>query len=339
MILVTGGTGLVGSHLLLELTRNHERVRAIHRLDSDMQHVLDIFALYLEDPKAQYGRIEWVPGDITDIESLEKALLGVNYVYHTAANVSSVSGDRTSLMHNNVGGTANLVNACLEANIRKLCYVSSTAALGSAPPGEEISEEMLWTHSKNRSMYSISKFNSEMEVWRGIAEGLNAVIVNPSIIIGPGDWKRSSSYLFSAVWKGLKFYTEGITGYVDIRDVVRAMVFLMDSQYQGERFTISSENLTYRQVLEKIAESLGKNPPRFHASPLMISIAWRMDWLMQVLTGRPRSISRDTAKSSRFKAVFSNQKVREATGMDFIPIDRSIMDTAEVFLRTHDAKS
>jgi len=335
MILVTGGTGLVGSHLLLELTGKHDRVSAIYRPSSNISHVLDIFALYLDDPEKQYNKIDWVPGDTTDIHSLLEAFEKVDYVYHAAANVSFSPRDRSSLIYNNVEGTANVVNACLESKVRKLCFVSSTAALGDAPSGEEITEDLLWAHSKKRSVYSISKFKSEMEVWRGIAEGLDAVIVNPSIIIGPGNWQRSSSYLFSAVWKGMKFYTEGITGYVDIRDVVRAMTDLMESEHKGERFAVTSENLSYRQVLEKIALSLGKAPPSIQATPFLISLAWRMDWLRNTLSGKPRKITREATKSSKRKAIFSNRKIREATGMEFIPIDQSIKDTASIFLQNH----
>ncbi len=333
MILVTGGTGLVGSHLLLELTRTENRVRAIQRPLSYTRHVLDVFSLYLENPETQYRKIEWVPADITDIDSMLEAMDGVEYVYHAAANVSFQPGKPAPLMDNNVGGTANVVNACLEKNIRKLCYVSSTAALGNALPGEEITENMLWLDSKNRSQYSISKFRSEMEVWRGVAEGLQAVIVNPSIIIGPGDWHRSSSYLFTAVWKGLTFYTEGITGYVDVRDVVRAMILLMNGDIQGERYTLSSENLSYRKVLEMIAEALGKKPPRIHATPFLVSIAWRLDWIAGLLTGKSRSITRDAARSSLRKALFSNRKIREAMDLEFIPIDQSVKETARIFLR------
>ncbi|MFC2115555.1 NAD-dependent epimerase/dehydratase family protein [Bacteroidota bacterium] len=339
MILVTGGTGLVGSHLLLELTKKHDRVRAIHRPLSRLQNVSDLFALCLENPESQFRKIEWVHADVRDIDSLIKAMEGVEYVYHTAAFVSFNPGDRYGMIQNNVGGTANVVNACLEKKIRKLCYVSSTAALGSALPGKEITEDIIWTNSKSRSAYSLSKFNSEMEVWRGMAEGLEAVVVNPSIIVGPGDWKRSSSYLFSLVWKGIRFYTEGITGYVDVRDVIRSMVDLMNSKLKGERYTISSENLSYRQVLEMIAEALDKKSPRIRASSFLISLAWRMDWLSHAFRGTPRNITRDAVKSSKRKAIFSNRKIKEAIGIEFMPIDQSIKETARIFLRTHGSKA
>ncbi len=334
MILVTGGTGLLGSHLLLELTKRHEKVRALHRPSSNLSYVLDTFRLYLDKPEEQYGKIEWLSGDITEYDSLLKALDGVVHVYHAAASISFLPGNRADLMFNNVEGTANVVNACLEGNIAKLCYVSSTAALGNAPPGEEISEDMPWILQKKRTLYSASKFRSELEVWRGIAEGLHAVIVNPSIIIGPGDWKRSSSYLFSAVWNGLRFYTKGVTGYVDVRDVVRAMIDLTESELEGERFTLSSENLSYKEVLTMIAGNLGRKPPRLYASPFLVSLAWRSDWLVHALSGKPRKITREAARSSSRKARFSNQKIRQATGMEFIPMVQSIRDTARIFLQS-----
>jgi dihydroflavonol-4-reductase len=325
---------LVGTHLLLELTRSHDRIRAIYRPMSDTRHVLDVFGLYLKDPGIQYRKIEWFAADITDIDSLFEALEGVECVYHAAANVSFRPGDSRELMYNNVSGTANLVNTCLEKPVRKLCFVSSTAALGSAPPGEEITENLPWSHSRTRSLYSISKFSSEMEIWRGMAEGLNAVIVNPSVIIGPGNWDRSSCYLFSAVWAGMKFYTEGITGFVDVRDVVKAMTRLMEGDYQNERFTVSSENLSYRQVLEMIALELGKKPPRFHATPFLTSLTWRGDWLLSALSGKRRFITRDAARSGRTRSLFSNRKIKETLGMEFIPIARSIRETAGMFLKT-----
>lgn len=332
MILVTGSTGLVGTHLLLELVKKHDKIRATHRASSNLRAVYDTFALYVDDPGIYYDKIEWIEADVADFDTLIQALDGVDYVYHTAAFVSFDPRERQTMIRINVGGTANLVNACLERKVKKLCYVSSTAALGNAPSGEQITEDMIWSYSKNRSSYSVSKYQSEMEIWRGMAEGLQAVIVNPSIIIGPGDWKRSSSYLFSAVWKGMKFYTEGVSGYVDIRDVVYAMITLMDGDFISERFTLSAENLSYRQVFEMIAFALDKHPPRFHATPLLISLGWRLSWLISKLNGEKRNITRDTVKSSKRKALFSNEKIRQATGIDFIPIKQSVRDTANHFL-------
>ncbi len=338
MILVTGGTGLVGTHLLLELTRSHDRVRAIYRPSSDPGHVLDLFGHYLEEPQKSFHKIEWVPGDVTDIDSVLEAMEGVGYVYHAAAEVLFSAGNQLSMMQTNVSGTANIVNACLEKAVRKLCFVSSTAALGSVTPGEEITEDLLWVRSKYRSGYSLSKFNSELEIWRGMAEGLNAVIVNPSVIIGPGNWSRGAARLFPTLWKGLKFYTMGITGFVDVRDVVFAMVKLMEGNFQGERYTLSAENLSYRQVMEMIAGELGKKPPYIRVPSFLTSLAWRTDWLVSSLTGKPRFITREAAISARNKSLFSNRKVREALGMEFIPIRESVRETAAVFLKTYPSK-
>jgi dihydroflavonol-4-reductase len=333
MILVTGGTGLVGTHLLLELAKKHKKIRATHRPTSNLQSVLETFGLYVDDPARYYAKIEWTEADITDFESLLEALEGVDQVYHTAAFVSFDPRNRHEMFRINVEGTANLVNACLESKVKKLCYVSSTAALGNAPVGEKVTEELSWSYSKNRSAYSISKYHAELEIWRGMAEGLQAVIVNPSIIIGPGDWKRSSSYLFSAVWKGMKFYTKGITGYVDVRDVIHAMITLMDGEFSGERFTLSAENLSYQKLLDMIAISLDKPPPRIHATPFLISIAWRISWLASQFNGQPRSITRETVKSSQRITLFSNEKIRQAIGMEFIPITQSVKDTSRHFLK------
>ncbi len=332
MILVTGGTGMLGSHLLLELVQRHNVIRAIHRPSSDLQQVHYVFSLYHEDPDTLYSRIEWHEADTGDMDSLLGAFEGIRYVYHAAASVSFDPGERYTTIRNNVEGTANVVNACLEKNIRKLCYVSSSAALGQASDGNLITENTAWSPPGNRSSYPVSKYKSEMEVWRGIAEGLNAVIVNPVVIIGPGDWKKSSPLLFSVVWKGMKYYSEGITGFVDVRDVVSVMTRLMEGNFAGERYTICSENLSYRQVLEMIAGSLNRKPPHIHAGSLLVSIARKLDWIRHILTGKKRSITRETARAGLQKSYFSNEKVKKATGIEFRPVHESIRDTARFYL-------
>jgi nucleoside-diphosphate-sugar epimerase len=336
MILVTGGTGLVGSHLLLELCNTNDQVRAIRRTGSNIDRVRNLFKIYLEDPDSHFKRIEWVEADITDVFSMSDALRDIRFVYHAAADVS-INPGAGAASSTNVEGTANVVNLCLELGIEKLCFVSSTAALGSGSADEEIREDMIWTYHRKRSAYSVSKFNSEMEVWRGMAEGLKAVIVNPSIIIGPGDWSRSSSYLFTAVWKGMRFYTRGVTGYVDIHDVIKCMIALMEGETSGERFTISAENLSYKEILDQIAGALGKKPPGIFASRLLTSVAWRADWLLSKITGRSRSITRDASRSGRRIANFSNRKIVERTGIEFTPIEKSVADTARIFLAQQQA--
>lgn len=333
MILVTGGTGLVGSHLLFELTRSGEKIRALKRKSSNSGIIRKVFSYYIKDPDKALSLIEWLDGDITDPVFVSEALDGIRKVYHTAGFVSFDPADKSSVLNINSGGTSNIVNACIEKKIEKLCFVSSTSAIGAAINGEILNEDIFWTGLGKESIYAISKYQAEMEVWRGIHEGLNAVIVNPSIIIGPGDWQRSSLRLFSEVYKGMKFYTEGITGYVDVRDVVKAMIMLMEGEFSGERYILSSENCSYREILSMIAESLGKDPPGIHATPWMIRIAYYLDSLRAFLTSGKRRISKDIIKASKNRVLFSNDKIRQATGIEFIPVKESISKTAEFFLQ------
>ena len=226
-----------------------------------------------------------------------------------------------------------MVNACLEKGIEKLCFVSSTSAIGSAENGEMLDEEVFWTSKGKESVYATSKYMAEMEVWRGINEGLNAVIVNPSIIIGPGDWQRSSIRLFQEVYKGIRFYTQGITGYVDVRDVVKAMIILMNGEFSGERYIISSGNYTYKEILSMIADSMGKKPPGIYATPFMVKTAYYLDWLRSIFLSGKRVITKDIVASVKNKILFSNEKIRNATGIEFIPVADSIRHTSKLFLR------
>ena len=326
MILVTGGTGLVGSHLLWHLLQKGERVRAIHRPGSDLEHVREVFGYYGNGDLAE--KIEWFPADTLDLVPLNEAMEGIGKVYHCAAVISFNPSDRKRMRKANIKSTANIVNLCLEHKVEKLCHVSSVSALGRRYDGSAITENDLWKYSKKRSGYSVSKFHSEMEVWRGMEEGLNAVIVNPSVIIGPGNWSRGSARFFTAVRKGLKYYTEGMTGFVDVRDVCRCMITLMESDISGERFIINSEDIPYRDLFNMIAKALDKPVPDTHASERLAEIAWRLEWLRSRFTwGKPR-LTRETARSGRSISRFSNEKIKQATGHRFIPVEESVNWTA-----------
>jgi nucleoside-diphosphate-sugar epimerase len=305
----------------------------LKRSTSDIDNVKRTFGYYTKDPDKLLSGIEWIEADLTDQFEIHHAIRGMEFVYHLAARVSFSPDDRYSVLRDNIKGTENIVNACLEHNVRKLCFVSSTAALGNTIPGEKITEEMLWTGPADQSSYSISKYRSEMLVWRGINEGLNAVIVNPSVIIGPGNWQRSSGQLFRQVWKGLKYYTEGITGFVDVNDVVKAMIYLMDGQFCGERYVITSENLSYKEMLEMIAGALGKISPSRVPTPFMILTACCLDGFRSKITGHKRIITREIASAANEKKYFSNEKIIQATGMKFTPIYNSIQETAKLFLQ------
>jgi dihydroflavonol-4-reductase len=333
MILVTGGTGLVGSHLLYELTRNGAQVRAFKRISSKPETVRKVFGFYSEHPDELFSRIEWFDGDITNAADVYTALKGVKKVYHAAGFVSFDRSDNADILNINIKGTENIVNACLENGIEKLCFVSSSSAIGQGENDELLNEEIYWTKKGKESIYATSKYQAEMEVWRGINEGLNAVIVNPSIIIGPGDWRRSSIRLFYEINKGMRFYTNGVTGYVDVRDVVKAMILLMNGEFTGERYIISAGNYTYKQIITLIADSLGKRPPDIYATPFMSKIAYWLDWAWSLLTNSKRKISKDVLAASKSNIRFSNDKIRKATGMEFIPIEESIRHTSELFLK------
>jgi dihydroflavonol-4-reductase len=332
MIFVTGGTGLIGSHLLFELVSDGKRVRALKRHTSDLGKVLKTFSYYSGKPEELFHRIEWVNGDILDYFNLEKRLRNVEQVYHCAAVVSFSRKERKSMIHNNVEGTANLVNAALENGVKRFCHVSSVSALGSNLNGFSTDELTNWVPSRKMTAYSQSKFFSETEIWRGVEEGLPAVIVNPSIVLGPGNWDSGSSQLFKTVYNGLKFYTKGVTGYVDVKDVVKAMVLLMDDSHfetcKNQRFLLNSENLSYQDVFFRMADAMNKPRPKYFASKLMLAVAWRAASLRRLLGSRGPEITRETAASACNVTKFDGTKITRAIGFQYLPVSESIARTA-----------
>lgn len=332
MILVTGATGLVGSHLLYELVLRGKKVRAIRRNRSSLTFVEQIFNWYNPTHATRLlQQIEWVEGDVLDIYSLEEALKGVEQVYHCAAVVSYHPADRHMMFKINIEGTANVVNACLEAGIKKLCHCSSIAAVGRPEKGNRVTEDLIWKTSKRHSNYAISKFGAEREVWRGTEEGLQAVIVNPSVIIGPGDPSRSSSRLYASVKKGLKFYTGGTTGFVDVRDVAKTMALLMESPVVNERFILNSENLPYQKLFALFAHHIGVKPPGIKAGAWLTAIAWRAEMIRGWLTGKKPLITRETARSANNSTRYSSVKIKKQLEYSFIPIQQAIGNTVAFY--------
>lgn len=332
MNLVIGGTGLVGSHLLLELLSEGEKVKVLSRASSLRHQVLKTFEYYTDQSEEYFNNIEWTEGDITNYQSVERALEGVEKVYHCAALVSFAK-KKDLLFRTNVDGTANVVNACLGRRDVKLCFVSSIAALGQSEANEEITEAHMWKPNIKRSLYSISKFKSEMEVWRGIEEGLEAVIINPSVIIGPGSWESSSSAFFPLVYKGLKFYTSGRTGFVDVRDVAKAMVLLMNSPLKNDRFIVSATNLSFKELFFKIAHALKVKPPKYEASPVILSIASKLDALKSAITFTERKISNDTISAAISHNHYNNVKLCSALGFKYRSFDQTINRCASLYLK------
>lgn len=330
MILVTGGTGLVGSHLLFQLLQNStETIRAIHRQDSNLEHVLSVFKLYDEEQAEKlFEKIDWVEANILDIPLLSEAFKGITHVYHCAGFISYDVRDAKIMRRINIEGTANVVNLCLHHDIKKLCHVSSIAAIGSTINDKPITEDTVWNPELSHSHYAWSKYGGEMEVWRGSQEGLHVVIVNPGVVIGPGYWKSGSGLLFTKVANGLKYTPILTTGFVDVFDVVKPMISLMESDYQKERYIVVSESLRFDSVVSKIANALQKQPPKKTLESWMVFMGWAFQSIGHTLFNTKKTITYDSIKGVFSKSVYSNNKLKDALNYNFKLIDESIKDTA-----------
>jgi dihydroflavonol-4-reductase len=295
MILITGASGLVGSHLAMALAGNGKQVRALYR------SAVPSFA--------GAEKIEWVAGDILDVVSLEEAMDGVTQVYHCAAVVSFNPAKKKMLQQVNVEGTANVVNACLSAGVQKLLFVSSVAALGRIRENTAINETMNWSEETSNSEYGKTKYFSEIEVWRGIGEGLEAVIVNPVIILGPGDWEKGSSGLFKTAYDEFPWYTEGTSGFVDVKDVVQAMIQVMDSDVSAERFILCADSLPYKSIFTQMADNFGKRAPHKKVTPFLASLVWRWEAIKAIFTGKDPVLTKETARTAAAKVRFDNSKL------------------------------
>jgi len=239
MVLVTGGTGFLGSYIIKELVEKNYPVRAIRRTTSKIPFYISANI---------FEQVQWVEGDILDPVSLDEAMEGADAVIHSAAIISFAKADKKKMYHVNVQGTANVVNAAIEKNISRLVHISSVAALGRNKLGGHVNEERKWQESSMNTHYAISKYKAEMEVWRGIAEGLNAVIINPSTVLGYGDWDTSSCRIFKTIYNEFPWYSTGINGFVDIEDVARTTVLLMQSDIKEQRFIVNGDNWSFQQL-------------------------------------------------------------------------------------------
>ncbi|MDP4207132.1 MAG: NAD-dependent epimerase/dehydratase family protein [Bacteroidota bacterium] len=342
MIFVTGGTGMVGAHMLLELVRKGVKVKALRRSSSNLDLTRKIFSFYESNVDQLFNQIEWVEGDLLDYNSLKNILSDVELVYHAAATVSFQAQDRNMMLENNVDGTANLINASLECGVKRFCHVSSVAALGRNENGDPVKEDTMWVPEKRQSNYSESKFFSEMEVWRGIHEGMDAVIVNPGIILGPGNWQSGSPLFFTTVWNGLKYYTRGGTGYVDVRDVVKGMLLLTDDLYwedvKNKRYVLCAENHTYQEIFSSIADALGKPRPSVFANERLLNIGWRLAALKAFLTRTRPVITKETIRSASNISTYSGKRISDSlSAFSYTPIENTIKDIAGIFLKDHTA--
>jgi dihydroflavonol-4-reductase len=316
MILVTGATGFLGSELAMQLAHQGHRIRCTRRA---LSIIPDLLLPY---------QIQWVEADLLDIFALEDALKGVTQVYNCAAWVSLKQADKKEMIRTNVTGTANLVNLCMEQNIR-LVHVSSVAAVGIAKPGDMITENHHLDQALETDGYAISKLESEMEVFRGVAEGLDAIVVNPSIIFGANAGTAGSGQLFETVRKGLKFYTEGSCGFVDVEDVAKSMISLMNSDITGERYIISAENWEYKPLTTEIANNFDVKPPATLAKPWMMALAWRTAALISSITRKDPFLDKVSAEAASVTRNYDNSKIKKATGIQFKPLSDTLKEVCE----------
>jgi nucleoside-diphosphate-sugar epimerase len=322
-ILITGGTGFLGAYIIQELVETGHSVRAIRRSNK-----LPFFI-----SPSLTGQVEWVEGDILDLPSLQDAMDGVYAVVHAAAKVSFTGKERKALFDINIEGTANVVNMAIEQDIQRFIHVSSVAALGRTARGEQVTEDKKWEGNKLNTNYAISKYHGEVEVWRGVGEGLPAVIVNPSTILGYGDWNTSSCAIFRSVFREFPWYTNGVNGFVDVKDVARAVSTLLDSDIIGERFILNGENWSFRQLFNCIAAGFGKKPPSREATPFLGAVAWRLEKLKTFFSGNPSLLTRESAQIAQSSTYFDNQKILQCLpGFKFTPLQDSINDACNAYL-------
>lgn len=327
MILVTGASGFLGKHLIDALREKGVPTRALYHSNPPK-----------EEPS--HSNIEWRSCDLLDIGVLLESMEGVETVIHTAAIVSFDPRKKQEMIDLNVNMTAQVVNAALDKNINRLIHVSSIAALGRAlQPGQkiyddaiEIDEESYWVESKNNSSYAKSKYLSELEVWRGMAEGLNAVIINPSLILGEGDWTKGSAQLMDVVAKEFPWYTNGINGWVDVKDVVKAILLLTDSPKKDTRYIINNGNYSYKNIFSQMALLLNKKTPHRKANPWITEVVWRIELLKSRILKKEAVITKESARTAQTKCLYNNQKfLKDFPQFKYTPIETTLRRMAKAY--------
>jgi nucleoside-diphosphate-sugar epimerase len=331
-VFVTGATGFLGAHLVCALLQKGYSIKALKRPQSAMNEFDFISGLYFgQERELGVKNLEWVIGDINDYDSLEDNIETGQLVYHCAALVSFSQADKALLFKTNVKGTENIVNACLEKKCGKLIYVSSTAAVGRAAPSQMSDETDEWDEKDRPSNYSISKYYAELEVWRGIEEGLNAVIVNPPLIIGPCNWQKTTGRFFINASRNFPFYTEGSNSFVYVEDVCKAMFLLAESAINSERFLVVGENMQWRDFMNTVSDAMGKKRPFIEVTPWIAGMAWRTLGVLAFLIGKRPMVTKESARSSLQKIMFSSNKLKAALNFEFTPMQEAIKKTADTF--------
>ncbi len=321
-VLVTGGTGFIGAYIIKELVEKNYSVRAIRRSNKLPFFISsDIFK-----------KVEWVESDVLDVISLNEVMQGIDTVIHSAALISFFRKEREQMYKVNVNGTANIVNLALENNIKKLVHISSISALGRTAAGEHVTEEKKWTEGKLNTHYGISKHKAEMEVWRGIGEGLDGVIINPSTVVGFGNWHDGSCAIFKNVYKEFPWYTNGVNGFVSVEDVAKVAILLMESNISEERFIINNKNWEFRKLFNTIADGFGKKHPKWEATPFLSGIAWRMEKIKSQIKNSKPLLTKETARIGLSKTYWENDKILKALpGFSFESLEENIVKTCKKY--------
>jgi nucleoside-diphosphate-sugar epimerase len=330
MILLTGATGLLGSHILYDLLLRGEEVRALYRSEDRIDQIHHSLRHYNSNIDQLLDRVDWFQGDILDVPSLEEAMKNVDRVIHAAAMVSFNPSDKYKLFKINGEGTANVVNTALSSGVKRFIHISSVAALGRKGSNDFIDEEIVWEDSKHNSNYAISKYIAEKEVWRGIEEGLNAAMINPCVILGAGNWRESSAKLLYSVYKGFPFYSSGSNAIVDARDVSKMTLKLIDSNIVSERFIAIGENISFKNLLFKMADALEVKRPSINPPQWLIGLVWRWEWLKSKLFNMEPLLTKETALAGVSISKYDNSKARERLDMNFRSVDETIADLAEM---------
>jgi dihydroflavonol-4-reductase len=330
--LLTGSTGLLGSHMLVHLFQKGKSIRCLIRESASFKQLEMVCEFYQQDFESIKSSVEWVIGDTMDFVSLQENLKNVSEVYHCAAIVSFNNADNPKMLRTNVQGTANMVDAALANHVEKFCFVSSIASLGKSTDSSAITETTQRKVEGRYSGYSESKFRSELEIWRGIAEGLNAVIVNPGIILGVGDLDKGSMLLFKNGMKGMPFYTKATTGYVDVRDVCYCCIELMEQEAFNERYILVAENAHNGIVFGLIAKVFGVKSPKYEAGLLLLRMGVFVSAVISLLTGKTPQLTSNTIRSAQHPEIYSNEKIRLKLNHPFRPLKETIEDIGRFYI-------
>ena len=332
MNLVTGATGIIGSHVLLSLLLQNKPVRACRQKGSDILKTKKLFHFYQPGHQQLWERVEWIELDVLDQFAIEDALEGVSHVYHCAGFVSFKKSDRKQLFRINEQGTRNVVNACLQKGNVALCHVSTIGTINNSDHRGELNESVFWKTSGKESDYALSKYNAEREVWRGMEEGMEAVIVNPGVVLSPVFWTQSSAQLFSQCYKGNRFYTSGSTAYVSAPDVATAMVRLMEEKKFGQRFILIENNYPFRQIFNHIQNKFGKPLPDISAGKTLLNAGRFFSWLFSLFSGKDPLLTKSLINAALNTQTYSGEKVKNELGLQFEPVEKVLDRICDYYL-------